>query len=46
MELYFTVLQAGKEGYATGELCFNTGMTGYQESIYRPLLLWAINDYN
>ncbi len=27
---------AGKEGYATGELCFNTGMTGYQEVFTDP----------
>jgi len=26
----------GKEGIATGELCFNTGMTGYQEVITDP----------
>jgi carbamoyl-phosphate synthase small subunit len=27
---------AGKSGYATGELCFNTGMTGYQEVFTDP----------
>ena len=27
---------AGIEGYATGELCFNTGMTGYQEIFTDP----------
>ena len=27
---------AGKFGYATGELCFNTGMTGYQEVFTDP----------
>ena len=27
---------AGKLGYATGELCFNTGMTGYQEVFTDP----------
>ena len=27
---------AGAEGIATGELCFNTGMTGYQEVFTDP----------
>ena len=27
---------AGSEGTATGELCFNTGMTGYQEVFTDP----------
>ncbi|MEK6615393.1 MAG: carbamoyl-phosphate synthase domain-containing protein, partial [Bacteroidota bacterium] len=27
---------AGKTGTATGELCFNTGMTGYQETFTDP----------
>ena len=26
----------GKEGTTIGELCFNTGMTGYQESLPDP----------
>ena len=33
-------------GKATGELCFNTGMTGYQEVFTDPILLWPVNDYN
>ncbi|MFL2567884.1 MAG: carbamoyl-phosphate synthase domain-containing protein, partial [Flavobacteriales bacterium] len=32
----FHGFSAGKEGYATGELCFNTGMTGYQEVFTDP----------
>ena len=28
--------QAGKKGTTTGELCFNTGMTGYQEVFTDP----------
>ncbi len=37
---------AGKIGTATGEICFNTGMTGYQEiftdpSYYRQLMVMA-----
>ncbi len=31
-----TVLAAGKIGTTTGELCFNTGMTGYQEIFTDP----------
>ena len=27
---------AGKVGTATGEICFNTGMTGYQETLTDP----------
>ena len=27
---------SSKAGYATGELCFNTGMTGYQEVFTDP----------
>ncbi|MEO6133187.1 MAG: glutamine-hydrolyzing carbamoyl-phosphate synthase small subunit [Saprospiraceae bacterium] len=34
--LYFTGKAAGKPGTATGELCFNTGMTGYQEIFTDP----------
>ena len=33
---YFKGYQAGKRGTATGELCFNTGMTGYQEIFTDP----------
>jgi carbamoyl-phosphate synthase small subunit len=32
----FTGKSAGIEGTATGELCFNTGMTGYQEIFTDP----------
>ena len=32
----FHGFSAGKIGYATGELCFNTGMTGYQEVFTDP----------
>ncbi|GBL35799.1 carbamoyl-phosphate synthase small chain [Filimonas sp.] len=28
----------GATGTATGEICFNTGMTGYQEGLYRSFL--------
>ncbi len=34
----------GKTGTATGEICFNTGMTGYQGGFYRPKLLWPGSD--
>lgn len=33
---YFTGYQAGKKGTTSGELCFNTGMTGYQEIFTDP----------
>src|ERR1051326_3001831 len=32
----FTGRAAGKIGITTGELCFNTGMTGYQEIFTDP----------
>lgn len=32
----FTGLAAGKTGTTTGEICFNTGMTGYQEIFTDP----------
>ena len=32
----FPCLGIGKEGQVTGELCFNTAMTGYQEAISDP----------
>ena len=31
----------GKIGTATGEICFNTGMTGYQEVFTDPSYLWS-----
>ncbi len=34
--MYFEGKAAGKGGTATGELCFNTGMTGYQEIFTDP----------
>ncbi|MEP6647955.1 MAG: glutamine-hydrolyzing carbamoyl-phosphate synthase small subunit [Saprospiraceae bacterium] len=34
--MHFTGKAAGKPGTATGELCFNTGMTGYQEIFTDP----------
>lgn len=34
--MYFEGKAAGKSGTATGELCFNTGMTGYQEIFTDP----------
>ncbi|HZV71911.1 MAG TPA: glutamine-hydrolyzing carbamoyl-phosphate synthase small subunit [Saprospiraceae bacterium] len=34
--MYFEGKAAGKPGTATGELCFNTGMTGYQEIFTDP----------
>ena len=36
---------AGAIGTATGELCFNTGMTGYQEVFTDPSYFWSVNDY-
>lgn len=33
---YFKGFSAGKIGIATGEVCFNTGMTGYQEIFTDP----------
>ncbi len=33
---YFEGKAAGKPGIATGEICFNTGMTGYQEIFTDP----------
>ena len=33
---YFEGKAAGKRGTATGEICFNTGMTGYQEIFTDP----------
>ncbi len=33
---YFEGKAAGKPGTATGEICFNTGMTGYQEIFTDP----------
>jgi carbamoyl-phosphate synthase small subunit len=33
---YFTGKAAGKLGTSTGEICFNTGMTGYQEVFTDP----------
>ena len=33
---YFEGKAAGKPGMATGEICFNTGMTGYQEIFTDP----------
>ncbi len=34
--MYFEGKAAGKPGTATGEICFNTGMTGYQEIFTDP----------
>ena len=34
--MYFEGKAAGKPGFATGEICFNTGMTGYQEIFTDP----------
>jgi carbamoyl-phosphate synthase small subunit len=34
--MYFEGKVAGKPGIATGEICFNTGMTGYQEIFTDP----------
>lgn len=33
---FFLGKAAGKQGIATGEICFNTGMTGYQEIFTDP----------
>src|SRR5687767_335025 len=33
---YYPGRQAGMKGTATGEVCFNTGMTGYQEIFTDP----------
>lgn len=33
---YFEGYSAGKKGTTTGEICFNTGMTGYQEIFTDP----------
>jgi carbamoyl-phosphate synthase small subunit len=34
------------DGTRFGEICFNTGMTGYQEIFYGPFLFWTIDGYN
>ncbi len=31
----------GYQGTATGEVCFNTSLTGYQEIISEPFICWA-----
>ena len=31
----------GEPKTAVGEICFNTGMTGYQEIFTGPVLLWT-----
>lgn len=31
----------GNEGTAFGEVCFNTGMTGYQEIFTDPSIFWT-----
>jgi carbamoyl-phosphate synthase small subunit len=36
----------GIEGTAVGEICFNTGMTGYQEVFYRSILFWSTNGHH
>ena len=36
MVLFFMEKLQGKVGTATGEICFNTGMTGYQEIFTDP----------
>jgi hypothetical protein len=36
----------GKIGTTTGEICFNTGMTGYQEVFHRSFLLWSNTSSN
>ncbi len=36
----------GIDGIATGELCFNTGMTGYQEYSLILLILDSYDHYN
>ena len=33
---YFTGYSIGKKGTSGGEICFNTGMTGYQEIYTDP----------
>ena len=33
---FFMVNSIGIEGIVTGEICFNTGMTGYQEILTDP----------
>ena len=35
----------GVNGTATGEICFNTGMTGYQE-IFTSFIFWSDYGYN
>jgi carbamoyl-phosphate synthase small subunit len=36
MDIFFTKQAFGKIGTTTGEFCFNTGMTGYQEVFTDP----------
>ena len=36
MELFLKALVLGYEGVSTGEVCFNTAITGYQEIISDP----------
>jgi carbamoyl-phosphate synthase small subunit len=35
----------GKLGTSGGEICFNTGMTGYQEVFTDPSYLWSSAHY-
>jgi carbamoyl-phosphate synthase small subunit len=37
----FKGIGIGYQGEATGEVCFNTSLTGYQEIISDPLLCWT-----
>ena len=36
----------GSQTNCVGEVVFNTGMTGYQEITFRPILLWSNCDVN
>ena len=41
----FHGIAAGKIGTATGEICFNTGMTGYQEIFTDPSYFGQLHHY-
>ena len=43
---YFYGTAFGLNGIATGELCFNTGMTGYQEVLLTHHILASAYDNN
>jgi carbamoylphosphate synthase small subunit len=42
---YFFGVGIGKHGITTGELCFNTAMTGYQEVLSDPSYAGQIDNF-